>query len=136
MAVSLSIVWQRYAGADGICQSCGAAQHELDEAICTIRHALGPFGIEPRLETRSMTEAQYRAAPEQSNRIWIAGKPIEQWLNGSVWYRPWLSPCRIVEIDGTTHVAIPHRLILEAAILAASESFFEASRVSGRAPTT
>lgn len=126
--LSLAIVWQRYVGDGGICHGCRATQHELQEAIATIQHALGPFGIEPHLEVRSLAEAQYRATPEQSNRIWIAGKPVEQWLNGTVRYRASRSPCRMVEIDGITLEAIPHRLIVEAAILAASDLFFDVSR--------
>jgi hypothetical protein len=134
MTASLAIVWQRYAGEGGLCHGCRAAQREVEEAMTTIRHALGPFGIEPQLEVRLMPEAQYRATPEQSNRIWIAGKPIEQWLNGTVRYRAARSPCRMVEIDGVTFEAIPHRLIVEAAILAASDLLFEASHltVTGR----
>jgi hypothetical protein len=127
MTASLAIVWQRYVGDSGICPGCRATQHELEEAISTIQHVLGPFGIEPQLEVRSMTETQYRATPEQSNRIWIAGKPLEQWLNGTVRYRASRSPCRMVEIDGMTFAAIPHRLIVDAAILAASDFFFDAS---------
>jgi hypothetical protein len=130
MTASLAIVWERYDGDGGICHGCRATQHELAEAISTIQHALGPFGVEPHLEVLSIAEAQYRANPEQSNRIWIAGKPVEQWLNGTPKYRASRSPCRMVEIDGVTYAAIPHRLIVEAAILAASDLFFQGSRLT------
>ena len=62
-----------------------------------------------------------------SNRIWIAGKPIEEWLEGTVGSSRCCSvcgdsECRTVEVRGTTFEAIPEQLILKAALLAASDA--------------
>ena len=64
--------------------------------------------------------------PSASNRIWIAGKPMEEWLEGNVGSSRCCSvcgesECRTIEVSGTTFEAIPERLILKAALLAASD---------------
>jgi hypothetical protein len=86
--------------------------------------------IETQLQVRELTEAEFQENPGEANRLWIAGTPIEQWLNGTVGFKTCCSvcgelPCRTVEVDGTIFEAIPERLIVEAALLAASHLLFE-----------
>ena len=45
---------------------------------------LRPLDIEPVLETSQIDNATFRADPSLSNRIWVDGKPIEEWLNANV----------------------------------------------------
>ena len=41
---------------------------------------LGPLGIGPQLQTRVLDQVSFDTAPAESNRIWIAGKPLEEWI--------------------------------------------------------
>lgn len=88
------------------------------------------MGIETRLKVHQLAEAEFEENPAESNRIWIAGMPIEQWLNATVGDSPCCSVCgrlrcRTVEVDGTIFETLPERLIVEAALLAASELLFD-----------
>lgn len=70
--------------------------------------------------------ATFRANPTESNRIWIAGRPMEEWLHGAVGSSRCCSvcgdsDCRTVEGGGRTFEAIPERLIIRAALIASSE---------------
>ena len=85
-------------------------------------------GIEPRLEIREIDEQSFKAKPSESNRIWIAGKPIEEWLGASVGSSCCCSvcgtsECRTVEVEGTTFEAIPETLFVRAALIASSMRF-------------
>ena len=68
----------------------------------------------------------WNAAPTAANRIWILDTPLEEWLAGSVGSSQCCSvcgdsECRTLEVSGTTFEAIPERLILKAALLAAAQ---------------
>ena len=70
--------------------------------------------------------------PSESNRIWIAGRSIEDWLSASVGKSTCCSACggaacRTLEVGAETFEAIPEALILKAALLAASASLGAAS---------
>ena len=82
---SLPIVWQRLVSPDGRkCDRCDATRQELERAVAVLEHALRPLGIEPHLEIVEIDEAPLKANPAASNRIWIAGKPMEEWLDETV----------------------------------------------------
>jgi hypothetical protein len=49
-----------------------------------LRQSLQPLGIEPRLEIREIDDKTFRANPSESNRVWIAGRPMEEWLGARV----------------------------------------------------
>ena len=89
----------------------------------TLEEALRP--LEPQFEIRELDEVSFEQGPAASNRIWIAGKPVEEWLEGTVGSGRCCSlcgdsECRTVEVRGTTFDAIPERLILQASLLAIS----------------
>ena len=82
--------------------------------------------IEPALEIRDIDEASFKANPSESNRIWIGGRPVEQWLGARVGSTRCCSvcgesECRTVEIGAGTFEAIPQELFLKAALIASSE---------------
>ena len=122
----LPIAWQRLVSADGrTCQRCDATYQHLQSAVTKLREVLEPLGIEPVLELREIDERSFRAKPDESNRIWIAGKPVEDWLAASVGSSPCCSvcgdtPCRTVELEGAVFEDIPEAVILKAALIAAS----------------
>lgn len=123
----LTIVWQRLVSPDGkTCDRCAATQQEVQRAVIILEQALRPLGIQPRLEVTELDEGSFRANPSESNRIWIAGKPIEEWLGGRAGSSRCCSvcgesECRTVEVSGSTFEAIPERLLVKAALIAASE---------------
>src|SRR5512134_3243872 len=122
----LPILWQRLVSPEGkTCDRCSATYQQMERAIGKLKQSLRPLGIEPSLEIREIDESSFKAKPSESNRIWIAGRPMEEWLGASVGSSPCCSVCgtserRTVEIDGIIFETIPEKLFLKAALLAAS----------------
>lgn len=123
----LPIIWQRLVSANGrTCQRCDATHQQLRSAVAKLRDVLKPLHIEPILEVREIDERSFTNNPSESNRIWIAGKPVEEWLGASVGSSRCCSvcgeaPCRTMEVDGAVFEEIPEAVILKAALVAASE---------------
>ncbi len=122
----LPILWQRLVSQGKTCDRCHATHHELTSAIEKLTRSLAPLGIEPKLEIRALDEQTFRANPSQSNRIWIAGKPMEEWVGASVGSSQCCSvcgtsECRTVEVAGVTFETVPEELFLRAAMRAVSE---------------
>ncbi len=124
---SLPIIWQRLVNSDGrTCDRCNATYQEMQQAVCKLKEALRPLGIEPSLEVRELDEKSFKAAPSESNRIWIAGRPMEEWLGARIGSSRCCSvcgesECRTVKVGGATFEVIPEKLFLKAALAAASE---------------
>lgn len=124
----LHILWQRLVTPEGkTCERCGGTQEAINEAFPKLREALRPLGMEPELETREIEPDAFKGMPSESNRIWIAGRPIEDWLNAKVGKSACCSACggsacRTLEIGNDTFETIPEQLILRAALLAASQA--------------
>lgn len=75
---------------------------------------------------KELSNAEFRADPGESNRIWIAGRPLEEWLGASTGSSPCCDqcgddPCRTVEVDGVTLEAIPAEVIVRAGLMAAAD---------------
>jgi len=124
---SLPIIWQRLVSSDGkTCDRCSATHQEMQQAVSKLKVTLRPLGIEPTLEVREIDERSFKANPSESNLIWIAGRPMEEWLGARVGSSRCCSvcgesECRTVEVEGTTFEAIPERLFLRAALIASSQ---------------
>jgi hypothetical protein len=124
---SLPIILQRFVNPEGkTCDRCNATHQEMQQAISKLKEALRPLSIEPALEIRDIDEASFKANPSESNRIWIGGRPMEQWLGAGVGSSRCCSvcggsECRTVEIGGATFETIPQELFLKAALIASSE---------------
>jgi anti-sigma factor RsiW len=124
--ILLPIVWQRLVSADGkTCDRCDATHQAIEQAVRMLKEALRPIGIEPSLETREIGERVFKANPSESNRIWIAGRPMEEWIGASVGSSRCCSvcgdsECRTVEVGAATFEAIPEKLFLKAALIAAA----------------
>jgi hypothetical protein len=106
----LPILWKRLVNEGETCPRCGSTHQNVMAAIAKLEPALRLLGIQPVLE---------------SNRIWIGGKPMEEWLGASAGNSTCCDvcgdlPCRTMEVDGQTYEAIPEDLIVKAAIIAAS----------------
>ncbi len=129
----LHIVWQRLVNSEGkTCTRCATTLEALQHAVAKLKDVLGPLGFEPILETKELGEDFFRGHPSESNRIWIGGRTLEEWLSASVGSSQCCSvcgpsECRTVEVEGTTFEAIPEELIVKAALIAAAQPL-------GRAP--
>ncbi len=124
---SLPIIWQRLLSSDGkTCDRCNATYEEMQRAVGKLKEVLRPLGIEPTLDIREIDEKSFRTDPSESNRVWIAGRPMEEWLGARVGSSRCCSvcgdsDCRTVEVGGTTFETIPEELFLKAALLASSQ---------------
>jgi hypothetical protein len=124
---SLPIVWQRLIDARGqTCPRCGGTLDELGKATAMLEQSLPPLGIRPTLEIEEIDEESFQRDPSQSNRIWIADKPLEDWLGAQTSGSPCCSvcgdtECRTIKLGREEFEVIPAELILEAALLAASQ---------------
>ena len=124
-AVTLPIVWQRLVSDGETCPRCGSTQEAIEHAVATLSDALRPLNIDPTLETIALDQATFDAAPAESNRIWIAGRPLEDWLAAEVSATRCCSVCgnnncRALEVDGASYEAVPEALIVKAGLAAAS----------------
>ena len=128
----LPILWRRLVRDGETCPRCGETGRELEAAVIKLRAALVPLGIEPVLETQEIREEAFQADTAESNRVWIAGKPIEDWLGGTVGMSRCCtacgdSDCRTIQIDGETYEAIPQEQFIKAGLIAASQMIASAS---------
>jgi Domain of unknown function (DUF2703) len=97
----LPILWQRLVSEGKTCDRCNATYQEMQRAMEKLRQSLQPSGIEPRLEIREIDDKTFRANPSESNRVWIAGRPMEEWLGASVGRSRCCSVCG--------HIGVPNR---------------------------
>ena len=121
----LTILWQRLVKEGQTCDRCGGTHLELQRAVERLQGLLAPLGFEPRLETQQIDEPAFHASPLESNRIWIAGVPMEDWLGARVGSSRCCaacgdSDCRTVSVDNLTFETIPAALIVKAALAAAA----------------
>lgn len=136
---TLPIVWKRLVREGATCPRCGSTQQNVASAVAKLQAALRPLGIEPVLDMQTLDDAAFRAQPAESNRIWIGGRPMEDWLGARPGSSPCCEvcgdlPCRTMEVEGTTYEAIPADLIVRAGVVAAAKMI--ASAVSATdAPT-
>jgi hypothetical protein len=136
---TLPILWQRLVKAGATCERCGSTHQQILEALARLEPALRPLGIQPVLQTVVLDESSFRADPSASNRIWIAGKPMEDWLGASAGSSPCCSvcgdlPCRTLEVDGHLFEAVPQDMVVKAALIAAAGMIESSRSDAGAAP--
>lgn len=122
---TLPILWQRLVKDGATCDRCGGTQVELQNALARLEAELRPLGIEPVLEQREIDDAKFAADPSASNRVWIAGVPLEEWLGAGVGSSRCCAACgnadcRTVTVGDSAYETIPADLIVQAAQRAAA----------------
>lgn len=124
---TLTIRWQRLVDAsDETCPRCATTEEEVHRAHAHLQRSLAPVGIAVQLETERIDAATFRQAPLESNRIWVGGRPLEEWLAARTASSPCCdacagADCRTVSVGQQTYEAIPAALIIRAGFLAAVE---------------
>lgn len=122
----LEIRWQRLVDEQGqTCDRCGTTETEVENAIQKLRRSLKELDIDVVVEKKALSPITFSIDPLQSNRIWIAGEPIEKWLSATTGQSQCGSTCgdsecRTVTVDGKIYEAIPAELIIKAALLASA----------------
>ena len=137
-AKALCVRWQRLVDESGeTCGRCGLTGSEVRKAIDLLTKALEPLNIDVFLNEVSLSPAECAEDISQSNRIWIAGVSLEEWLGarvgesqcegcceymqGCVEDERQTVDCRTVIVGTQVYEAIPAELVLKAGLLAAAE---------------
>ena len=123
----LKIKWQRLLVDTGgrTCPRCSSTEKELEKAVRILKQSLAPLGIEIILQKKSLAPAAFNKDVLESNRIWIADRPLEEWLVADVGQSLCCevcgsAECRTIEVGNTIHETIPAHLIIKAVRAAAS----------------
>lgn len=122
----LLIVWQRLVNPQGrTCPRCHDTGEAVHRAVAQLTAALEPLGVRPELQVLEIDEAAFMKVPLLSNRVLMAGKPIEYWLGGETGQSRCCAECgdhdcRTLEVDGQSYDAIPETLLVRAGMVAAS----------------
>lgn len=123
----LTIRWKRLVNEKGqTCRRCGATGETVRGAANKLKKSLAEFDIEVNLKTENLDFPAFTKDPLQSNRIWIAEKPLEEWLGATVGQSTCCdvcadSECRTISIKNTVFEEIPEKLVIRAGLLAAAE---------------
>jgi DNA repair exonuclease SbcCD ATPase subunit len=123
----LIIRWQRLVNESGqTCNRCSDTGSTVDKAYNKLKKSLAELGIEVELKKEVVGFSIFRKDPLQSNRIWIAERPLEEWVGATVGKSKCCdvcgeSECRTISINQDTFENIPEDLIIKAGLLAAAE---------------
>lgn len=126
---TLVIKWQRLLDEKNqTCPRCGSTEEEVDKAVQELNRQLDQSEITVNLVKKSIDPASFKKDALQSNKILIAGKPLEEWLEAKTGQSKCCdvcgdAECRTVEYGDETHEAIPADLIVRAGLTAAAYLF-------------
>ncbi len=124
---TLQIRWQRLVDEKGrTCDRCGTTETAVEEAVNKLKVSLKGLGIDVVLEKSAISQKEFSTDTLQSNRIWVAGRPIEEWLQASAGQSKCCSTCgesdcRTITVDGKTYEAVPAEFIVRAGLLAGAQ---------------
>lgn len=127
----LTIRWQRLTNDVGqTCLRCNQTGDNVETGFNKLKKSLSLLDIEVELIKETLDFLTFTKEPLQSNRIWIGGKPLEEWIGATVGKSQCCdicegSECRTISTDQITFEAIPEDLIIRAGLLAAAELFTE-----------
>lgn len=122
----LTITWQRLVDAGGnTCARCQATEAAVTEAARVLQRTLRLTPIRVVVEKKTLTGEQFQQNPLESNRLWVAGQPLEDWLPLKVGQSSCCGPCgdkecRTVLLAGQEYEAVPAALIVRAGLAAAA----------------
>jgi hypothetical protein len=124
---TLKVSWQRLVDERGqTCDRCGTTETAVEEAVQKLKCSLQELGIDVVLEKEALTPSTFTESPLESNRIWVSGEPIEEWLSAISGQSKCCSACgdsdcRTMTVGGKTYEAIPTELIVKAGLLASAQ---------------
>jgi hypothetical protein len=137
---TIEISWQRYVDDGGAtCDRCSGTGAEIERARRILWESFAPEDIDVVMKQKALSADAVAADMSQSNRIWIAGRALEDWLGAEVGMsacggccgelacaggkadKSGMASCRTLIHEGNTYEAIPADLIVKAGFMAASE---------------
>ncbi len=124
---TLQIRWQRLVDEKGrTCDRCGTTEAAVEEAVAKLKDSLRGLGIDVVLEKSAISPKEFSKDTLASNRIWIDGRPIEEWLQASAGQSKCCSTCgesdcRTITVAGKTYEAVPAEFIVRAGLLAGAQ---------------
>lgn len=124
---TLLIKWQRLVDEKGrTCDRCGTTEKAMDNAVQQLKRSLKELNIDVVLEKTALSPATFSKDTLQSNRIWMAGEPIEKWLSATSGKSRCCSTCgdsdcRTLSMEGKTYEAIPVEVIVQAGLIAGAQ---------------
>ncbi len=133
---TLHISWQRLVDEQGeTCERCGTTETAVEDAMQLLKQSVKGLGVDVVLEKSIIDNSAFKENPLESNRIWIGGKSLEDWLSATTSESPCGtacgdSNCRTMIVDGKSFEAIPSELIVKAGLLASAQ-LLEAEAQSG-----
>ena len=122
---TLTILWRRLVDEKGrTCPRCGRTGAQIEKAVKILAGRLRPRGFAVLARSRALNREAFERNPSGSNRIWIAGRPLEHWLGAKAGKSRCCgacgtAPCRTVELGDKSYAAVPARLIVRAGEAAA-----------------
>lgn len=125
----LTIRWRRLVDEKGrTCPRCQSTGDTVLNTFQKIEKALTGLGIAVDLKTEAIDLPMFASDPLQSNRIWIGGRLLEEWIGGTEGQSRCCEvcgefDCRTISVDNDTYEAIPEDLIVKASLLAAATLF-------------
>lgn len=118
----LDILWQRVVVGAQTCLRCGDTGEGVRRAAEALRAELAPLGVAVTLTEKILPPF----AVEDSNRVFLNGRPLEDILGAGTGMSDCPSccellgdasgrtDCRTLILDGTVHEALPAELIIRA----------------------
>ncbi len=125
---TLKIKWQRLVFQGEQCARCSSTEIEVEKAFQSLKRSLAPLETNVLLEKKELNLETYKKDVLESNRIWIGGRPLEEWLNAQVGQSLCRGPCcnneiRTLEVGEKIYENITAEIILKAGFIAASKLF-------------
>jgi len=123
----LTIRWQRLVNENNkTCPRCGETGETVTTVFKKLKKALAELDIEVELVKEALDFSIFTKDPLQSNCIWIGGRLLEEWIDGTTGKSKCCdtcgdSECRTISVGKNTFESIPENLIIRAGLLAAAE---------------
>lgn len=127
----LTIRWQRLVDESGLtCARCANTQSSVEAAFMQLKKSLPELGIAVELIKERVKRSDFEQDPLISNQIWLNDKLLEEWIGAIVGKSRCCdlcgeSECRTISISHNTFAAIPKKIIIQAALVAAASLLTE-----------
>lgn len=121
--MSLRIKWQRVTSHGETCERCRSTEEEIEAAVEKLETSLSALGMKVTLQKEKLSKEKFKNNPQESNRIFINGDPLEEWVNAETDQSECCevcgeNECRTVIVNGREYETIPSDLIVDAALQA------------------
>ncbi len=127
----LTIRWQRLVCEnEKTCERCSTTQVGVRKGHELLSKALKTLDIEVTLDEKVVDEKQFAGNPQESNRVVIGEKTLEEWLGAKTGRSSCVTcskitgkdvKCRTIKFGGKTYESIPANLVVKAGLAAAAQ---------------